>query len=1110
MNSYNPLIECMLKRVSGSAAILGFALLLSGPALGSVGRHAGGVDDRALPASSGNMDAGNVVYTVTDVGGHGWFDPIAAQNMGSGFVFGGGVNALFHGGLILATAADDVLDACYGSDDNGATTPFDFEPGIPVEIGAGGGDQYGFATFSAGGRYCVRQFSYAWAAGPDNDYVIVEFEITNIGPAGDVYAGWYADWDIGNATENEVGYDAARRLGYMSDATATDPNVYGIAGLSHPLSGFRAVFNPVWVYPDGEGAGDPGFEDADKFDFLTGFGTTASDVPDDWSVEVGMGPFALDSGETVRVAILMAAGTNLADLQANTDAAQAQWSGGIVQPIMSRQAAADLVEAAVIDLLPEKDVLIGYAPLCQIPGGVDIHDGDADDGRLVTTTADLSWLVWLDLEPFSRFGHPVRHVVVDARTGTVATNAGKRWWPAVDGVSLYDSEDDRNDSPDVVYVGPTSPAAGKSSGDRGEFDGLRGSSNRSLRETLGLSRRERADNDLARDILDRLGGDETSKWGLFVSTMDTSSEPSAKADIECAYDVLTTAGFSGRGADIPDSNVTYMNNPTKAELCAMMETLAQNCDKFYVYWTGHGLPDTLCMQGEDLTAADFADKLKDLNAKEYCVILATCHSGSILDDLADAGINGFHSAAAHPDSTGKYWDPHHGQAFTGDWYSHFLWQCIGSGLEGYEAFAWAESTLKAYSDSIFAAHPEWGMGYQGANASRVFKFTATGSEGGVSASPACSTLCFRFVDDGSGACANSTVYCEVREGSGTSWKTKKIWNWNLGMTRYLHAFGDPGATGKYKIVPHSNSYPVIVDVRWLADTATPETATSAPIFPAYSLGWTDVTPGEFNTGLGGGGSYFVTFNVGLPLDQVPAFAGTPGTKFFNQIGVQFPLAIDPDRPWLYRDKDPFLGYVEPIIVQMHLTSIFDENFQPVSAAIIRLEAWQGGVPIQQQDVQAFNTPSGVQVEPFVISAPVLPEHLEIRYAPLLSKPLEIGGAIIVLDALTLENHVMNPSSTDEPDPSTLAVRLLPNTPNPFPLATVLRFALPREETARLGVYDLGGRLVRTLVDGKINAGEHAIPWDGRDGRGLRVSSGVYFYRLEVSDGVKTRKMVMAR
>lgn len=84
-----------------------------------------GSGDNALPTSSGDMNVGNVVYTVTDVGAHGWFDPQAGQNMGSGFVFGGGGNALFHAGLIVATATDDVADACYGSDDNGATTPFD-------------------------------------------------------------------------------------------------------------------------------------------------------------------------------------------------------------------------------------------------------------------------------------------------------------------------------------------------------------------------------------------------------------------------------------------------------------------------------------------------------------------------------------------------------------------------------------------------------------------------------------------------------------------------------------------------------------------------------------------------------------------------------------------------------------------------------------------------------------------------------------------------------------------------------------------------------------------------------------------------------------------------
>jgi flagellar hook assembly protein FlgD len=62
----------------------------------------------------------------------------------------------------------------------------------------------------------------------------------------------------------------------------------------------------------------------------------------------------------------------------------------------------------------------------------------------------------------------------------------------------------------------------------------------------------------------------------------------------------------------------------------------------------------------------------------------------------------------------------------------------------------------------------------------------------------------------------------------------------------------------------------------------------------------------------------------------------------------------------------------------------------------------------------------------------------------------------------------------------------------------------------LRVYDVSGRLVRTLVDGRVEAGRHEVAWDGRDQGGRRTASGVYFYRLQGADREMTRKAVRLR
>jgi len=83
-------------------------------------------------------------------------------------------------------------------------------------------------------------------------------------------------------------------------------------------------------------------------------------------------------------------------------------------------------------------------------------------------------------------------------------------------------------------------------------------------------------------------------------------------------------------------------------------------------------------------------------------------------------------------------------------------------------------------------------------------------------------------------------------------------------------------------------------------------------------------------------------------------------------------------------------------------------------------------------------------------------------------------------------------------------------PNPFnPMANV-KFDLPRSGRVQLSVFDLRGRLVRELVSGQMEAGNHEVMWNGRDSRGQMSATGVYFARLSSADGVKTVKMVLAK
>lgn len=88
--------------------------------------------------------------------------------------------------------------------------------------------------------------------------------------------------------------------------------------------------------------------------------------------------------------------------------------------------------------------------------------------------------------------------------------------------------------------------------------------------------------------------------------------------------------------------------------------------------------------------------------------------------------------------------------------------------------------------------------------------------------------------------------------------------------------------------------------------------------------------------------------------------------------------------------------------------------------------------------------------------------------------------------------------------------LAPVAPNPFNPRTTISYVLPRAGQLELAIYDLQGRLVRRLLDEVRPAGEASLEWDGLDGRGNAVSSGVYLVRLRTEQEAVSQKVALAR
>jgi len=83
-------------------------------------------------------------------------------------------------------------------------------------------------------------------------------------------------------------------------------------------------------------------------------------------------------------------------------------------------------------------------------------------------------------------------------------------------------------------------------------------------------------------------------------------------------------------------------------------------------------------------------------------------------------------------------------------------------------------------------------------------------------------------------------------------------------------------------------------------------------------------------------------------------------------------------------------------------------------------------------------------------------------------------------------------------------------PNPFNPVTNIEFYVANPGPVRLRVFDVSGRLVRTIVDQRMTAGTHTRSWAGRDARGRPVGSGVYLVVMEAGNARSVRRTALVQ
>ena len=236
---------------------------------------------------------------------------------------------------------------------------------------------------------------------------------------------------------------------------------------------------------------------------------------------------------------------------------------------------------------------------------------------------------------------------------------------------------------------------------------------------------------------------------------------------------------------------------------------------------------------------------------------------------------------------------------------------------------------------------------------------------------------------------------------------------------------------------------------------------------------------------------FIIFN--------PATTTPPATTIIPQEGAKFAACVaattPPNNDWLITPQVAGGGNIK--FYAMSLTAQYG------------LERFKVGVSTTGTNPTNFTIISGASY----IEAPTTWTEYTYSLAAYAGQQIRVGIQCLSNDAwiFMLDNvRIEGPSASDDPTVPVLTTNLAGNYPNPFNPETTIRYSVKDATPVTIGIYNMKGQLVKTLVNETKAAGDHTVVWNGTDASGRSVSSGMYYYKMYAGKYSSTKKMILMK